>query len=195
MTVPSKADIDKRKKSLEKFKSKLDANGKASEKALCSAIRSAIRGVWLKHDTKLAYLYERTVPDMNPNTRTKWLIQCECCGEMFKLGDIEINHKQGENPLLSFEDVLPFTKSILGVGFDDIEVLCKGCHSILTYSERYGMSFEDAKQEKWVIAKINQTVAAQKKELLAAGFTAKEITNEESRRSCYRKLKQGEMNE
>lgn len=188
MTVPSKADIEKRQKALEKFKSKLDANGKASEKSLCSAIRSAIRGVWMKHDTKLAYLYERTIPDMNPDTRTKWLIQCECCGEMFKLGDVEINHRKGENQLLSFEDVLPFTQSILGVGFDDIEVLCKGCHSILTYSERYGVTFEEAKKEKAVIEKINQTVAKQKKELLAAGFTHKDISNEEKRRECYRKL-------
>jgi len=188
MTVPSKADIDKRKKALEGFKKKLDADGKASEKALCSAIRSAIRGVWMKHETKLAYLYERTVPDMNPNTRTKWLIQCECCGEMFKLGDVEINHRKGENQLLSFEDVLPFTKSILGVGFNDIEVLCKDCHSIQTYSERYGVSLEEAKLEKYVIQKINQTVAIQKKELLAYGYKASEVSNEEKRRDAYRQI-------
>jgi hypothetical protein len=188
MTVPSKADIDKRKKALEGFKKKLDSDGKASEKALCSAIRSAIRGVWMKHETKLAYLYERTVPDMNPNTRTKWLIQCECCGEMFKLGDVEINHKRGENQLLSFEDVLPFTKSILGVGFNDIEVLCKDCHSIQTYSERYGVSLEEAKLEKYVIQKINQTVAIQKKELLAYGYKASEVSNEEKRRDAYRQI-------
>lgn len=188
MTIPSKADIDKRKKALEKFKKGLDVNGKASEKSLCSAIRSAIRQVWMKHNTKLAYLYERTIPDMNPETRTKWLIQCECCGGMFKLGDVEVNHKRGENQLLTFEDVLPFTQSILGVGFDDIEVLCKGCHSILTYSERYGVTFEAAKKEKLIIEKINQTVSQQKKELLANGFTTTEISNEEKRRECYRKL-------
>ena len=188
MTVPSKADIDKRKKALEGFKKKLDADGKASEKTLCSAIRSAIRGVWMKHETKLAYLYERTVPDMNPNTRTKWLIQCECCGEMFKLGEVEINHRKGENQLLSFEDVLPFTKSILGVGFNDIEVLCKDCHSIQTYSERYGVSLEEAKLEKYVIQKINQTVAIQKKELLAYGYKASEVSNEEKRRDAYRQI-------
>lgn len=188
MTVPSQADINKRKKALEGFKKKLDADGKASEKALCSAIRSAIRGVWMKHDTKLAYLYERTIPDMNPNTRTKWLIQCECCGEMFKLGDVEINHKKGENQLLSFEDVLPFTKSILGVGFDDIEVLCKDCHSTLTYSERYGVTLDQARLEKDVIKKINQAVAVQKKELLAHGYKATEISNEEKRRDAYREI-------
>lgn len=188
MTVPSKADLDKRKKALEGFKKKLDADGKASEKALCSAIRSAIRGVWMKHDTKLAYLYERTIPDINPNTRTKWLIQCECCGEMFKLGDVEINHKKGENQLLSFEDVLPFTQSILGVGFNDIEVLCKDCHAILTYSERYGVSLEEAKLEKDVIKKINQKIAVQKKELLAYGYKASEVSNEEKRRDAYREI-------
>ena len=188
MTVPSQADINKRKKALEGFKKKLDADGKAPEKGLCSAIRSAIRGVWMKHDTKLAYLYERTISDMNPNTRTKWLIQCECCGEMFKLGDVEINHKKGENQLLSFEDVLPFTKSILGVGFDDIEVLCKDCHSTLTYSERYGVTLDQARLEKDVIKKINQAVAVQKKELLAHGYKATEISNEEKRRDAYREI-------
>lgn len=188
MTVPSDADIKKRRKALEGFKKKLDADGRASEKALCNAIRSAIRSVWLKHDTKLSYLYERTIPDMNPNTRTKWLIQCESCGEMFKLSDVEVNHLRGENQLLSFEDVLPFTQSILGVGYDDIEVLCKDCHAIQTYSERYGVTLEEAKLEKDVIKKINQKVTTQKKELLAAGYKASDISNEEKRRDAYRKL-------
>ena len=195
MTVPSKADLEKRKKALEGFKKNLDENGKASEKALCSAIRSAIRSVWMKHNTKLSYLYERTIPDMDPSTRTKWLIKCECCGGLFKLSDVEVNHRSGENQLLSFEDVLPFTKSILGVGYDDIEVLCKECHSIYTYSDRYGMSFEDAKKEKAIIAKTNQTVTVQKKELLAAGFKASEISNEEKRRECYRKLLKEKQND
>lgn len=125
---------------------------------------------------------------MDATTRTKWLIQCECCGDMFKLGDVEVNHKCGENQLLTFEDVLPFTQSILGVGFDDIEVLCKVCHSTQTYAERYDMTFDEAKKEKRVIEKINQTVAIQKKELLAAGFTTTEVSNQDKRRDCYRKL-------
>ena len=188
MTVPSKVDIEKRQKKLEQFKKHLDTQGRVSEKKLCSDLRSAIRAVWMKHDTKLSYLYEHTIPDMNPETRTKWLVQCECCKEMFKLADVEINHRKGENPLRTLEDVLPFAQSILGVSYDDIEILCKGCHSIHTYSERYGMDFESAKKEKLVIEKINQTVAKQKKELLAAGFKAADISNEEKRREAYRKL-------
>lgn len=188
MTVPSKADIEKRKKALEKFKAGLDADGRATEKSLCTAIRSAVRQTWMKHPTKLAYLYEHTYPDMNPNTRTKWLCDCEMCGKAFKLADIEVNHKQGENSLLSFDDMVPFTKSILGVGFDDIEVLCKDCHAILTYSERYGVSLDEARKKKIVIQKLKQKVATQKKELLAYGFKKSDITNEDLRKACYEKL-------
>jgi hypothetical protein len=99
-------DIEKRQKKLEQFKKHLDTQGRVSEKKLCSDLRSAIRAVWMKHDTKLSYLYEHTIPDMNPETRTKWLVQCECCKEMFKLGDVEINHKVGEHSLKTLEDVL-----------------------------------------------------------------------------------------
>jgi len=188
VTVPSKADIEKRKKALEKFKAGLDADGKSTEKSLCTAIRSAVRQTWMKHPTKLAYLYEHTYPDMNPNTRTKWLCDCEMCGKAFKLADIEVNHKKGENSLLSFDDMVPFTKSILGVGFDDIEVLCKDCHSILTYSQRYNVTLDEARKKKIVIQKLKQKVATQKKELLAYGFKKSDITNEDLRQACYEKL-------
>lgn len=188
MTVPSKADIEKRKKALEKFKAGLDAEGRCTEKSLCTAIRSAVRKTWMRHPTKLAYLYEHTYPDMNPDTRTKWLCDCEMCGKAFKLADIEVNHKKGENSLLSFDDMAPFAKSILGVGFEDIEVLCKDCHAILTYSERYGVSLDEARKKKVVIQKLKQKVATQKKELLAYGFKKSDITNEDLRQACYEKL-------
>ena len=57
----------------------MNEDGSMSEKQLCAAIRSAIRQAWMAHKTKLSLLYDRTVPDMNPATRTKWLIECEMC--------------------------------------------------------------------------------------------------------------------
>ncbi len=188
MTVPSKADLESRRKKLEGFKKKIGEDGRMTEKALCSALRSAIRSLWMKHDVKLAFLYENTIPDMNPDTKTKWLYKCEYCGGLFKQSDIQVDHKRGEHPLLTLEDILPFAQSILGVTKDDLAITCISCHEIKTYAERYGMSIEDATKEKAVIAKTNQTVAAQKKELLAAGFKAKDITNAESRREAYREL-------
>ena len=83
MVTPTKEEIEKRKKKLEQFEKGLDEYGKMSEKKLCSQIRSAIRQVWMKHDTKLAKIYKQTKPDMDDSTRTKWLIECECCGKVF----------------------------------------------------------------------------------------------------------------
>ncbi|AUR86257.1 hypothetical protein NVP1084O_050 [Vibrio phage 1.084.O._10N.261.49.F5] len=194
MTVPSKVDIQKRKKKRDDLWKGLNENGSMTEKKLCTQLRSAIRQVWMKHPTKLSLIYDRTIPDMDDSTRTKWLIECESCHNTFKLNDVEINHKRGENPLQTLEDVLPFAQSILGVSHEDLEVLCKPCHAAFTYSERYGVTLEEAFKEKEVISKLKQTVVKQKAELKKAGFSASETSNEEKRRECYRKLFKGEIN-
>ena len=188
MTLATKLDIDKRKKKLEGFLRGLDDKGKMPEKKLCTQIRSAVRLAWMKHDTKLALIYEKTYPDTNPSTRTKWLIDCECCSKPTKLGDIECDHKKGEHSLLSLEDVLPFAQSILGVSFEDLQLVCRDCHSAITYSERYNMTLEEAFAEKSVIAKLKQIVTKQKQELKLAGYKPKDISNADKRRECFREL-------
>lgn len=195
MTKPSRSDLDKREKKRKDLWKHLNEDGSMDEKKLCTQIRSAIRQVWLKHPSKLAFIYDRTIPDMDDSTRTKWLIECECCKNKFKLGDIEINHRKGENKLQTLEDVLPFAMSILGVKHEDLEVLCKPCHAAFTYSQRYGMALEDAFKEKVVIEKLKQPVTKQKAELKKAGFSASETSNEEKRRECYRKLSKENNND
>lgn len=192
MVVATKSEINKRKKKEEQFKKGLDEKGKMSDKKLCTQIRSAVRQAWMKHDTKLAYLYEKTYPDTNPKTRTKWLVDCEMCHTPTKISAIQVDHLSGEHSLLTLEDVVPFAKSILGVGFEDLQCVCVPCHEAKTYSERYSMSLEEAFKEKEVISKLKQTVAKQKAELKKAGYLPKEISNEAKRRECYRKLLRGE---
>ncbi len=188
MTVPSKSDLSKREKKRKDLWKHLNEDGSMDEKKLCTQIRSAIRQVWMKHPSKLALLYDKTIPDMDDSTRTKWLIECECCHKKFKLGDVEVNHKRGENSLKTLDDILPFAMSILGISHEDLEVLCKPCHSAFTYSERYGVTLEEAFKEKEVIAKLKQTVAKQKSELKKAGFSTSETSNADKRRECYREL-------
>lgn len=192
MTVPSQSDLDKRKKALEQFNKHLDSEGRVTEKKLCSDLRSAIRQVWMKHPSKLSLLYKHTIPDMDDSTRTKWLIKCNECEQLFKLSDVEVNHKKGEHSLKTLDDLRGFAESILNVSHNDIEILCVSCHSIHTYSERYGVTLEEAKEMKNVIKKLNQKVTEQKKELLAAGFKKDQITNEDKRKECYIKLLRGE---
>lgn len=188
MTVPSKADIAKRNKKLDTWLKGLNEDGSMSEKKLCTLLRSSVRNVWMKHPVKLSYLYSKTYPDMNNATRTKWLVDCEVCGDSFKTNDVQVDHINGEHSLLSLDDVVPFATSILGVSHDDLQIACIPCHECLTYAERYGMSVEDAKKEKAVIAKLKQPVMKQKTELKKAGYKPKDISNADKRRVCYREL-------
>jgi len=188
VTVPSKADIKKRQDKLDKMLKGLNEDGSMSEKKLCTQLRSAIRKVWMQHPVKLSYLYKHTYPDMDDSTRTKWKIDCEVCGDSFKINEVQVDHIKGEHSLLTLNDVVPFANSILGVTHDDLQIACVECHEALTYAERYGMSLEDARKEKEVIAKLKQSVTIQKKELKKAGYKDKDISNEEKRRNAYREI-------
>ena len=191
MVQATKADIKNRQAKLDKLLKGLDEDGSISDKKLCSAMRASVRNFWLKHPTKITYLMSKTYPDMDISTRTKWLVDCEHCKKAFKQSDVECDHIVGEHSLKTLEDILPFAQSILGVSHEDLRILCIPCHATFTYAERYGMTFEEAYEEKKVIAKCNQPVAKQKKELTKHGFAAKEITNQEKRRECYRVLNNG----
>lgn len=188
MVTPTKSEIDKRNKKLESWLKSLNPDGSMSEKKLCTLIRSSVRKVWFSHPVKLSYLYKKSYPDMNPKTRTKWLIDCEMCGNTFKLTDVQVDHKKGEHSLLCFDDIVPFAQSILGVTHDDLQILCIPCHETRTYSERYGVTIEEAARQKIIIAKLKQPVTKQKLELKKFGYTPKQISNEALRRSCYSEL-------
>lgn len=151
MTVPSEADIKKREDKLKQFLKKLDEGGKPQEKHVVSVVRSAIRQAWMKSDVKLAYLYGKTIPDMDDSTRTKWLVQCEICEGLFKLSDVEIDHRSGNHTFTKVSDFADYFENILMVGFDDLQILCREDHLVKSLSESLRISFDDAKIEKEVI--------------------------------------------
>src|SRR5690606_26201384 len=94
---------------------------------------------------------------MDYSTRTKWLCRCEMCGELFKLTDVEIDHKQGNHSFTKVEDFENYFNNILMVGFDDLQILCKdNCHAQKTYMERYGVSWEEAGYQKIAVSLIKK---------------------------------------
>lgn len=158
MTVPSQADIKKREDKLKTFLKNLDEDGRPEEKKVVSVVRSAIRSAWMKSDVKLAYLYSKTIPDMDDSTRTKWLVQCEICGKHFKLNDVEIDHKYTGNkfPFTKVEHFEDYFYNILMVGFDDLQVLCKEDHATKSYMEKNGVTWDEAVIQKEVLSIIKQ---------------------------------------
>jgi len=160
MTVPSAFDLKKRAEKHAQFKKRIAEDGRPIEKQVISVVRSAIRQAWMKSDVKLAFMYSKTIPDMDDSTRTKWLYECEICRKMFKETEIEVDHKHGHHTFTKLEEFESYFKNILMVHADELQILCKdnkktgytGCHSIKSLSESHGISFDEAKATKKAIA-------------------------------------------
>jgi len=188
MTVPSSADLKKRAEKLAQFNKRVGTDGRPIEKQVISVVRSAIRSAWMKSDVKLAFMYGRTIPDMDDTTRTKWLYKCEICNKMFKETEIEVDHKHGHHTFTKLEEFNSYFNNILMVRAEDLQILCKdipkkkhtGCHSYKTLSESHGITFKEAIAVKKAIevekTGVKQTVAF----LNANGYNAS--SNKEKRR-------------
>lgn len=154
-------------------------------------LRGLLRRGWNKSPVKIEYLKENRYKIKNPAKKGKreiWGADCEVCGDTFPMKDIQVDHKVEAGSLRDFEDIEGFVIRLLACDKGDLQLVCKPCHTIITHSQRTGMSFEEAKVDKQVIEKCNQPVKKQKKELLEAGFKEDEISNKDKRRDCYKKL-------
>jgi len=147
-----------------------------TESAWLSWIRGGIRRyLWSKNPVKLEFMKDRRVMIPNPSTRKGakaqvWGAQCEECNKLVTQKEIEVDHKTGEHSLRKSSDIQAFVEGIVFVRKEDLAILCKSCHKIKTYSERQGMSKEDAAREKEAIAICKQPAAVVKSWLLQRGI-------------------------
>ena len=190
MALPNAIELKKKldfKNSLEK---KLEVGGgRLSDKQMCSILRSSVRKTWMMSPVRLLKLELARIPDMDPSTRTKWQCECENCNNLFKMNEVETDHKKGEHQLLTLADIEKFARSILDVTLDDLQIFCKPCHEIKTYAERYDMTFDQARVEKNIIAWFKRVskVEDQKRFLISKAFGEDELSNLTKRKACYRK--------
>ena len=188
MVVPLKQDIDKKKEALASHLKKLDPEGRIKEKPAVASLRSAIRQVWMRAPNKLAVLEQARVPDMNPDTRTKWLFKCAICEGMFKQADVEVDHIEGNNKFTEIADFQSYWDNVLNVPTSGLQVICVDEHRIKTYMEAAGCTWDEAVARKLIIKHLNLGVAEQKKLLAKHGFKGIEVSNAEKREKCFTKL-------
>ena len=137
-----------------------------SDKEVLSSVRTMIRSCWGDSIFKTDFLKRNSVLIPNTNTRSMKRFpmvrryKCAICGEMFGSTGVELDHVVSENTLTSYEHINDFFKTIVLTSPDKLQVLCKdkkskkfgvtrfGCHSIKTFSERYGVDFDTARAEK-----------------------------------------------
>lgn len=115
-------------------------------------LQSALRSVWSKHPAKLSLIEKkRCRVKVGPTNKMIYHVQCEHCHKLFKLKEIEVNHKKQVGGLSDLSKLDEFIRNLLLVHEEDLELLCHDCHGIVTYMERYGVSKREAIIEKKVI--------------------------------------------
>ena len=155
----------------------------SSEAKFWSWLSSQLRKTWNSHPTKLDFIKSKRY--------VKWIgkrpiyhLDCELCGGSFPQKQIQVNHKVTCGNIK--ED--GYALRMFNVGFEGLEALCIPCHSIVTYSERTGLSIEEARVEKKVVA-FGNLPAKEQKAILSKDSKAKNL---KERKNEYRLMIKGE---
>lgn len=164
--IPDSIDLKLLQEDLEKFKSKLDSEGRLTDKAAATMLRSAIRQVWMRAPNKLAFLLERQIPDVDVNTRRRWKFKCEMCEGWFSKSDVEVDHIKGNHSLKSPHDFPSYYDNILNAKPEEMQLACKPCHENKTYAESLGIDIEEAKIVKRAIWIEKENTVAVLKQIL-----------------------------
>ena len=132
-----------------------------TESAYMSWLRGGIRRyLWSKNPVKLEFIKQNRVKIPNPNPKGKvkevWGGVCALTGNTCLIGDMEVDHKEGNHSLKTLDDLVPFVKGIVMITLDDLQLVSKEAHKIKSYAEKQGISFEESKIEKEVIEIIKQ---------------------------------------
>ena len=132
-----------------------------TESAYYTWLRGSIRrAMWSKNPVKLEFIKRNRIKIPNPNPKGKvkevWGGVCALTGNTYPIGDMEVDHKEGNHSLKTLDDLVPFVKGIVMITLDDLQLVSKEAHKIKSYAEKQGISFEEAKIEKEVIEIIKQ---------------------------------------
>lgn len=129
-----------------------------TEKEFMDSWRVGVRELWSASEIKRHVHDSRFVLVENTNPRSKtrfpkvkrW--ECAICKGLFAKAQTELDHVYGENKCTNFSHAEEFLHSIaLPRSPEYLQILCKDCHGIKTYSERYKVSFEEAKVRKELV--------------------------------------------
>lgn len=159
------------------------------EKAFMAYLRGAFRAVWSKYPAKLEWKKQQMKKPPDDYTgRAKTVGYCSYCNCMFSASSLEVDHVEQAGSFSNKEEAIQWFWRLLDTN-DNWCLACKPCHKIKSYAEREGLSFEDAKITKAVIAMMKD-----KKKMLATlqqhGYN--NCTNDEKRRAALTNILKGE---
>lgn len=89
------------------------------------------------------------IPNPNPKGKVKevWGGVCALTGNIFPIGDMEVDHKEGNHSLKTLDDLVPFVKGIVMITLDDLQLVSKEAHKIKSYAEKQGILKKQIEKE------------------------------------------------
>lgn len=148
--------------------------------SLMSYLRGGLRrSCWLKHPVKLEFIKNNRERIPNPNPRGKvdtvWGGRCNVCKNLFVQSKLAVDHiREFSASLKDIEDIQTFVELITLVTEDDLQFVCKDCHENISYSQKIGCSFEEARVRKKHILYVKEK--AVERELEFRGINPTKIT-------------------
>ena len=122
--------------------------------SLMSYLRGGLRrSCWMKHPVKLEFIKNNRERIHNPNPRGKvpevWGGRCNVCKDLFVQSKLAVDHvREFSASLKDIKDIQTFVELISIVTEDDLQFVCKDCHDNISYSQKQGCSFEEARVRK-----------------------------------------------
>lgn len=162
-------------------------------------MRGQMRRAWSRHPVKVSYMHNHRerVPlgrktEKNP-TGLVWGCRCEHCNNLFKQVECEVDHIEAAGSFKGWEDFEAWMVKLMHINWNSIRVVCKECHRIISYAERTGKTFDEAKLEKEVIAFTKNNPKIQLGMLQAVGIDTTHVTNAKQRRAAYKEYLQEKL--
>lgn len=170
-----------------------------TESAFWAWVRGVLRKGWSKHPIKIEYIkkYRKQIPNPNPKGKkeTVWGMCCSKCAKNTVQSQIEIDHiSETGGKFTCLEDVRDYVAYLFLIDFDSIRPVCKSCHSIINYSQRMGISFEEATLQKEVIEFMKQPKEKQLAFLQDHGYTGDIVSNAAKRKVLINEIFLKEQN-
>lgn len=143
--------------------------------AFFTFIKGIIRKGWNHHPIKLNLIKKQRKQIPNPSINAKkptiWGATCAICGEDKPLKDCQVDHVMEETASLTkIEDIQSCAEKLLLVTENDLRILCSDCHSVVSLSQRLGLTFAEAKLEQQVILFKKMNTENQRKMLQSIGI-------------------------
>jgi hypothetical protein len=113
---------------------------------------------------------------------------CTCCGKDTVQTDIEIDHiSDTGGTFTGIDDVRDYVAYLFLIDFKSIRAVCKDCHKSITYSQRAGVSVEEARLQRKVLEFLKQDKQIVIDYLTVKGYSRADTSNERKRRECVEK--------